>query len=123
MEKVIEVFGNKMHVDPELDGVSQALNEKGVFEEDTTRLLRRIIKNGMTVVDVGAHIGYYTLIFASEVKGEGIVFSFEPDPQNFEILSTNVEENEFENVTLKQVVILDYDGETMLYPDLSNSAN
>ena len=44
-------------------------------------------------MDLGANIGYYTLILAQLVGKSGHVYAFEPDPLNFEILSKNVKEN------------------------------
>jgi len=62
-------------------------------------LLRRLIKEGQVVVDVGAHIGYYTVLLARMV-GKGRVFAFEPEPSNFSLLAKNVEINGCKNVVL-----------------------
>jgi len=51
------------------------------------------IRPGMTVVDAGANIGYYTLVFADLVGPAGKVISFEPDPDLFEAASENVRRN------------------------------
>lgn len=55
---------------------------------------------GDVVVDVGAHIGYYTMIAAKAVGPDGVVVSVEPDPRNFEILRKNVALSELWNVVL-----------------------
>jgi FkbM family methyltransferase len=57
--------------------------------------LSRLLRPGMTFVDVGAHIGIHTLRAASQVGLTGHVYSFEPAPRLFEILSTNVALNGF----------------------------
>jgi len=56
------------------------------------------IKKGDTVIDVGANIGYFTLLFAKLVGETGKVISIEPDPENFKILNKNIEQNNFKNV-------------------------
>jgi FkbM family methyltransferase len=52
------------------------------------------------VLDIGANIGYFTLLFARIVGPTGSVYAFEPEPRNFELLSKNVEINSYQNVTL-----------------------
>ncbi|MGK7876192.1 MAG: FkbM family methyltransferase [Xenococcaceae cyanobacterium] len=67
----------------------------GVFEQETNKILSSLLKPGMSFVDVGAHIGYFTLIAANSLSSSGRVFSFEPDPSNFELLQKNVEVNDY----------------------------
>ncbi len=64
---------------------------RGNYEKDTTDLFKRIIKPGMTVIDIGAHIGYFTRLFSRLAGSQGAVFSFEPDPYNYSLLKKNVE--------------------------------
>ncbi|MEE8199974.1 MAG: FkbM family methyltransferase, partial [Candidatus Acidoferrales bacterium] len=63
------------------------------YEEETTELLERWLQPGMTVVDVGAHVGYYTLLAARRVGPTGKVYAFEPEPRNYEALRKNIELN------------------------------
>ena len=62
----------------------------GSWESGTTALNRRILKRGMIVVDVGAHVGYYTTQYAKLVGTSGRVFAFEPHPGNRSLLQKNV---------------------------------
>ncbi|MBS4052328.1 MAG: FkbM family methyltransferase, partial [Methylomonas sp.] len=57
------------------------------------------IKSTDTVVDIGGHIGSFTLAAAREAR-EGKVYTFEPDALNFGMLKKNIELNRFSNVTL-----------------------
>lgn len=61
----------------------------GWYEKDTTALFKKIIKPGMTVVDIGAHIGYYTSLFAELAGPQGRIYAFEADPDNFMLLQKN----------------------------------
>ncbi len=99
-----EVQGSKMFLDP---GDSLDLSINGVYGELDTQIIREQIKEGDIVIDVGANIGYYTLIFAQLVGKTGKVFAFEPEPKNFEILKKNIEINNYDNVTAEQKIISD----------------
>lgn len=62
----------------------------GTWEPKLMQVVTDIVKQGMTVIDVGAHIGYYSLYFAKCAGPTGRIFSFEPVPENFELLRKNV---------------------------------
>ena len=69
----------------------------GLYEPDLTALFEDTVKQGMTVVDVGANVGYYSLIGSRLVGSSGRVYSFEPDPRNFAYLQRNLETNGCKN--------------------------
>lgn len=62
---------------------------RGRYEKSTTLFFKKIIQPGMTVIDIGAHIGYFTRLFAAAVGPSGHVYAFEPDPSNFALLKQN----------------------------------
>jgi FkbM family methyltransferase len=70
----------------------------GTYEETTTRLFKRLVKPGMVVVDLGAHIGWYTLLAARSVGETGRVYAFEPSQANFLFLLRNLDLNGIHNV-------------------------
>ena len=57
------------------------------------RLFARVIGPGMTVIDIGAFVGWYTLLAARQVGPYGKVYAFEPDPRNYTLLSENLLRN------------------------------
>jgi len=61
----------------------------GCYEAELVALLRKVLVPGMTFVDVGAHIGYFSIIAAALVGEKGAVHSFEPDPDCFSRLVVN----------------------------------
>ena len=66
---------------------------------------------GDVVLDVGAHIGYYSLKAAKAVGTEGIVISVEPDPRNFKILEKNININNLKkNVKLINCALSSHSG-------------
>jgi len=77
----------------------------GTWEPEVFRAVTATVKLGMTVIDIGAHIGYYTLLFAKCVGPKGRVVAFEPLPVNFELLKRNIQLNELPYVqTFSQAV-------------------
>ena len=70
----------------------------GRYEPETTRLFKETVKPGMVVVDIGAHVGYYTLLAAKQVGPDGKVYAFEPEPGNHALLLKNIGMNGYDNV-------------------------
>lgn len=117
---IIEVQGNKMYIDvfdpsPALRKTFQAYAMNLVHEEATTRLFRKLLHPGNVVLDLGANIGYFTLIAARAVGATGRVVSFEPERRNFWYLSKNVSINGLKQVTTHQMAIAEKSGWTKLY--------
>ncbi len=77
----------------------------GLYEPETYRLFKEIITPGMTVVDIGAHIGYFTRLFSKLAGTRGTVLAFEADPTNYALLSHNT--RRCSNVLAVQVAITD----------------
>lgn len=77
----------------------------GEHEPATTDLIKLIVKPGMHVFDLGANIGWFTLVLSKLVGNNGHVYSFEPDPYLFEILKENIKLNGLENVSIFPLAI------------------
>jgi len=112
---VAEVEGSKMYVNTEDKTMVPCLLSEGVWEKDKTELFKKNMKPGMTVVDVGAGIGYYTLIAAKLVGNNGIVYAFEPEPCNYELLCRNIKLNGLTNVVTIKKAVSDRKGKACLY--------
>lgn len=114
------VFGHLMWLDPDDTVVSRRLCLDGRFEAFETRLAARLVRPGDVAFDIGANIGYYTLLLARQVGPRGRVFAFEPDPRNFDLLRRNVEENGYTNVTLVPKAVAETTGTRRLYRNGEN---
>ncbi len=68
---------------------------RGLPEPGTVKLFQELVKPGMVVADVGAHIGVFTLYALRAMNGQGKIFSFEPSPQTMKLLRDNVQVNGF----------------------------
>lgn len=119
----VEAQGSKIYVNAEDRLISAALLTSGVWEATETAIFRSLVKSGMTVLDVGANIGYYTLMAAKLVTPAGRVFAFEPDPWNCQLLARSVESSGYTNVKVYQQAVADKLGRTKLYFDAHNYAN
>jgi FkbM family methyltransferase len=106
------VVGHKMHLD-ERDSLQLSVTR--VLEPVITRLFQQEIRPGQTVLDVGANIGYFTLLLARQVGPSGRVYAFEPDPTNHGILLRNVELNGYRNVTAVRRAVWDSTGPLRLF--------
>lgn len=62
-------------------------------EPELLYVIEKEIKPGMTVLDLGANIGYVSFIMADLLKGKGSVHCIEPDPRNIELLRYNIKAN------------------------------
>lgn len=76
------------------------------------------LRTDWIVVDVGSHIGLFTLLVADKVKK---VYSIEPHPLCFKYLKKNVEENNLTNVECLQLAIATEDRDLLLYEDPEGS--
>tara|TARA_Y100000590_G_scaffold432073_1_gene547644 strand:+ start:669 stop:1556 length:888 start_codon:yes stop_codon:yes gene_type:complete len=106
------VQGHKMFLD-KFDSLDLSINkEYGVLE---TKIIKDEIKPGDIVLDIGAHIGYFTLILAKYVGDKGLVCAFEPEPKNFKLLSKNVQVNNYKNVILTNKAVSNKNEKCLLY--------
>jgi len=109
------VQGSKMYLPITDMGISQDLSVRGIREREETRLIQHILHSGMTVIDIGANIGYYALIEAHAVGPGGRVYAIEPEPRNYSLLARNVALNRYDYVSTFQIGISDETGFAKLH--------
>lgn len=85
---------------------------RGVYEMQKTEGILKSIKPGMNVLDVGAHVGYYSLIMAKKVGSEGSVCSFEPRDLNRSFLEKHIRINKITNIKVFSECVGDREGAT-----------
>ena len=85
------------------------------YEAETTILFESLVGPGMVVVDVGAHVGYYALLAARQVRPTGKVYAFEPEPGNYELLLGNIERNGYSNISAIREAISNQVGTATLF--------
>jgi FkbM family methyltransferase len=109
----VTVFGYKMSLD--LADVIQRDVYSGLYEPFESRWLKQFLRPGMTFVDVGANIGYYTWLASRRVGPTGRVVAIEPGPYAFELLQRVIRENRVRNVEGYQFALSDREGHGTLY--------
>ena len=77
--------------------------KRDAYEPDVTAVFRRYVRPGMHVLDIGANIGYFTMLSASLVGPTGSVTAIEPNPDSVKLLEASRRENRFANVRVFQV--------------------
>lgn len=94
LEPSIQCSGFVMVADPNDDAIRICLQGSGVWESDATKIVLGRFKGG-TLIDVGAHWGYYSMLLARQVDR---VFAIEANPITFKYLAESVRRNGFTNV-------------------------
>jgi FkbM family methyltransferase len=109
-------WGDKLDVTlPDL--ISGVISATGQWEPAVTHYVRTKLHSGDTFVDVGANIGYFTLLGSRLVGPAGHVYAIEASPSIYSRLSHNVELNHRSNVTAINAAASDHDGESPIYLD------
>jgi FkbM family methyltransferase len=91
---------------------------RGQYEPDEIRFVRGLLKPGDVAVDVGAHIGFFTIQMAAAVGPAGAVFAFEPFDQNADLLERSVAENGFDDrIVFRRAAVGEHGGTaTLTFP-------
>ena len=97
------------------------LLENKVYGELDTKIVKKVVKTDDVVLDLGANIGYFTILFAKLVGNNGKVIAFEPEFNNFQSLKKNIAENGFHNVIAENKAVSEKNGTTVLYTGTKSS--
>lgn len=95
--------------------ISKSIQSDGIWEAYETQLLMGLLSQGDVFLDIGANIGYYSLIGADCVGDTGNVVSFEPEVNNFKILQKNIEHYSFKQVQTVNMGLANQVGSSQLY--------
>jgi FkbM family methyltransferase len=80
--------------------ITAVLRSSHVWEPPETRFLQMALRPGQTFVDVGAHVGYFSVLAAKRVGPNGAVIALEPETRNLDLLQRNVARNDCPNVVV-----------------------
>jgi FkbM family methyltransferase len=109
----LRVFGHLFRA-PTLDRLAVLwMHKLGISGRQERQILQQLLRPGMTVLDVGANQGLYTLLVADLVR-PGRVFAFEPQPLLYQQLVANVQVNNLDNVVCNNVAVSNSSGRLTL---------
>jgi len=104
-ERIVSVLDNKLETISNDKGISSELIIYKIHEPLTTSLIIKKLTKGMHCIDIGSNIGYYAILESSKIGNNGMVWSIEPSPQNFETLSKNIILNQRKNIKCYNIAI------------------
>lgn len=96
------------------DTVSNSIS-CGSFEEAEWQFVERFLKEGMTVLDIGAHHGFYTILASKKVGPAGRVIAFEPSPREERRLLLHLKLNHCNNVKVEPLALAGQDGDATFF--------
>jgi len=115
------IHNYKMNLDLDDRGISRTLLLFGTREVEHKVMLERVLKPGMTVLDIGAKIGYYALMELGMIGDEGTLVAVEPSPSNVDLLKRNLTLNGYPDVEVNLMAISDQPGQrTFFLSEMSN---
>jgi FkbM family methyltransferase len=109
-----EVFANPD--DPVIGG--PVLSNR--YEPEVTGMVERLLRPGDIFVDVGANLGYFTLLAAPIVGQDGHVYAVEPNDLNVKLLESSIRANGFENISVMQVAAAERLETLLLHSTIGN---
>lgn len=121
----LNIGDRKLHIRFDLDSpvhqsILAELQQTGAYEAATSKFLFRALRPGDTFIDVGAHIGFFSLLASFVVGPEGKVIAVEPTDENYAQLDHNINLNKLDHIHPVKSVISDTDGEATFYLNKDN---
>jgi len=113
---LVELPDFKIYVRTNDAFIGAAIARSRMYEPHVSRVLSRYLSAGVTFVDVGANVGYFSLLAAARVGPGGRVIAFEPNPANCELLRLSMAVNGFEQrIDLRPVAVAEESGTVHFY--------
>jgi len=103
--------------------IAPTIRSSRQWEPTETLLFQRVIQRGATVVDVGAHVGYFTVFFSRLTGAEGHVIGFEPEPDNNRLLRANLLLNDCKNAVVETLALSNTAGDAVLFLSADNGGD
>lgn len=108
----------KIYSDPAVESdqrIRESIEGGALYESEISALFASVLREGDTVLDVGANVGWFTLLSAAMVGPSGRVIALEPAPGNILKLRDNVSLNKLTNVDIRETAVSDSMDDSILY--------
>ncbi|MGV6871137.1 FkbM family methyltransferase [Pseudochelatococcus sp. B33] len=113
------INGTTIYAPPRDPVIGKAVIE-GQYEPEIVSLFQEYVKQGMNVVDIGANIGYFSIISADIVGSSGHVLAVEPNSENAKLLEISRRANGFEHLEIALMAASNRNGLLILNAGESN---
>jgi len=118
-----EVGGVRLALDRADHSVASVMLADHAYEPHVTRVLTELLAPGMTFLDVGANVGYFTVLAGRLVGPGGRVVAVEPSSENCRLLLRSLELNDLHNVTLLPLALAEVTGWSYLVPHVGSNSS
>jgi FkbM family methyltransferase len=95
--------------------IAQYIFIDGIYEPDTCRVIKEILRRDDVFFDIGANVGFFSFLGARIVGSEGSVCAFEASPRIADLLKENIRLNQLQNIRVVSSIVSDVVGETLFY--------
>jgi FkbM family methyltransferase len=121
--RLIDLGNFKIYIPPKDLTVGKTVAENKSYEPHVTQELVPLLQPGTVFLDIGANLGYYSLLAASLIGSHGKVIACEPNPDNCRYLKRSIRVNGFENIEILPYGAAEREGTLKVYPHLANSTS
>lgn len=106
---------------PEKDGgMSKQIELTGTWDSGEISWILKMVSEGMNCINVGANVGYFTILLSQIIKDSGMVYAFEPAEDIFKILELNINNKKSNNIKIFKKAVGNYDGQIQLFLNDTN---
>lgn len=98
-KQLVKLDGFDLYVMPN-DYIGSSIIDNRTYEPHVTQLIRHVLGGDDVFLDIGANVGYFTMLGWSIVNGSGKVIAFEPNPQNLQLMYSTVLQNRAERIEI-----------------------
>jgi FkbM family methyltransferase len=119
----VDTAAGQLLIDAEDTIMRPFLEQDPLWSPGLTHLVQAVLRPGMRFVDIGAHVGYFTVLAGKLVGPEGRVWAFEPHPRNFELLLANLDRNGIGNARCFKRAVTDKTGPAELFAAPGNTGD
>ena len=110
----------KMFLDGKDDVMTPEILAYNCHEPAETELILSHVQVGMTFLDIGANVGYFSLLASKKLTAQGKIYAFEPEPRNYAVLTKNITLNSAFNVMPVSKALSNHKGFSSFFLDQGN---
>lgn len=109
------VFNLDFHVEIH-DAMGRKIFKRGSLHPDHTSFLLTLpFADGDVILDIGANIGWYSIVLKNNIRPNVTFYAFEPEPLNFELLTKNIAHNNIANIEAVNKAVAEKSGQSTLF--------